>query len=66
MKIECINCSSIEIIDDNGSKYYLSSDKFFNIIKEQRNDIKSNNHYPYIYGTEALQKFYDIYPECCI
>lgn len=69
MKIECIKCinySYIEIIDDNGSKYWLSSDKFFNIIEEQRNDIGSNSHYPFIYATEALKNFYDKYPECCI
>lgn len=48
MKIECINCSYIEITDDNDSIYYLSSEQFFNIIEEQRNDIESNHPYPYI------------------
>ncbi|WP_345986905.1 hypothetical protein WCX18_06935 [Sulfurimonas sp. HSL1-2] len=66
MKIECINCSYVEITDDDGSKYCLASDIFLNIIEEQKKDIKSNSPYPYIYGTAALQSFYDTYPECCI
>ena len=66
MKLECINNSYVEIVNDDGSKYYLSGKKFLEIIEEQKNQVENNKHYPYMYGTKELKEFYENYPECCI